>query len=104
MLYNVSYYVSVCFQRANQRVSWTARGLLAVFAAVVVISLILAWTDVIKWLDFLSYCSYVKLAITLIKYVPQVKLQNCEKISMLFQKALKIMNCNFMEMVYCYSD
>jgi hypothetical protein len=60
-------------------VSWTARGLLAVFAAVVVISLILAWTDVIEWLDFLSYCSYVKLAITLIKYVPQVKLQNCKK-------------------------
>jgi hypothetical protein len=62
------------FQRGNQRVSWTARGFLAVFAAVVLISLILAWTDVIKWLDFLSYCSYVKLAITLIKYVPQVRL------------------------------
>jgi len=40
----------------------------------VLISLILAWTDVIKWLDFLTYCSYVKLTITLIKYVPQVRL------------------------------
>ncbi|PNF37153.1 Cystinosin-like protein [Cryptotermes secundus] len=59
------------YERGSQRVSWTARGLLAVFAAVVLISLILAWTDVIEWLDFLSYCSYVKLAITLIKYVPQ---------------------------------
>lgn len=59
------------YERGNQRVSWTARAILAVFAVFVFISLILAWTDVIKWLDFLSYCSYVKLTITLIKYVPQ---------------------------------
>lgn len=25
----------------------------------------------LHWLDFLNYCSYIKLAITLIKYVPQ---------------------------------
>jgi len=54
-------------------VSWIARGFLTIFAVVVLISLILAWVDVIKWLDFLTYCSYVKLAITLIKYVPQVR-------------------------------
>lgn len=59
------------YERGNQRVSWTARGFLSVFAVFVLISLILAWTDVIKWLDFLTYCSYVKLTITLIKYVPQ---------------------------------
>lgn len=31
----------------------------------------MALGHVIGWLDFLYYCSYVKLAITLIKYVPQ---------------------------------
>jgi len=65
--------IGQCFfyERGNQRVSWTARGILSVFAVFVFISLILASTDVIKWLDFLTYCSYVKLTITLIKYVPQ---------------------------------
>ena len=32
---------------------------------------VLAATDTIHWLDFLYYCSYIKLTITLIKYVPQ---------------------------------
>ncbi|XP_021926700.1 cystinosin homolog isoform X2 [Zootermopsis nevadensis] len=59
------------YERGSQRVSWTARGFHVLFAAVVAVSLILAWAEVIKWLDFLTYCSYVKLAITLIKYIPQ---------------------------------
>lgn len=33
--------------------------------------MILAISEVINWLDFLYYCSYIKLIITLIKYVPQ---------------------------------
>ena len=37
----------------------------------VVIILILAISSVIVWLNFLYYCSYVKLGITLIKYIPQ---------------------------------
>ena len=45
--------------------------ILAAIALFVVIILILALTSVILWLDFLFYCSYVKLGITLIKYVPQ---------------------------------
>jgi hypothetical protein len=36
------------------------------------ISLILSFSSVLKWLDFLYFCSYVKLFITLIKYIPQV--------------------------------
>lgn len=59
------------YERENQKVSWTARGILGAFAIFLSISLILAWTDFIHWLDFLYYCSYVKLCITLIKYVPQ---------------------------------
>ncbi|SPP83033.1 cystinosin homolog [Drosophila guanche] len=59
------------YERAGQRVSWTAYSLLSVFAVVVVVSASLAAASVLHWLDFLYYCSYVKLAITIIKYVPQ---------------------------------
>ena len=38
------------------------------------ISLILSLTNVVLPLDFLYYCSYVKLFITLVKYVPQAYL------------------------------
>ncbi|XP_063217336.1 cystinosin homolog isoform X2 [Bacillus rossius redtenbacheri] len=59
------------FERAVQTVSKTARTILAVFAVFLIISLSVAAASLITWLDFLYYCSYVKLAITLIKYVPQ---------------------------------
>lgn len=36
------------------------------------VTLVLAGTNQISWLDFLYYCSYIKLAVTLTKYVPQV--------------------------------
>lgn len=60
------------YDRADQRVSISARVIMGIFGIFLFISLILAWTDVIHWLDYLYYCSYVKLTITLIKYVPQV--------------------------------
>lgn len=59
------------YERGEQRVSWIAKGILAVFAVFLLISIILSGVSVIHWLDFLYYCSYVKLTITLIKYVPQ---------------------------------
>ncbi|XP_077284588.1 lysosomal cystine transporter cystinosin isoform X2 [Arctopsyche grandis] len=59
------------YERENQRVSTTARIILGIFGVVILVSLILAATIVITWLDFLYYCSYIKLSITLIKYVPQ---------------------------------
>lgn len=61
------------YERQDQKVSFTARGIMGVFAAFLTISIILAACKVILWLDFLYYCSYVKLTITLIKYVPQVR-------------------------------
>ncbi|KAJ9593817.1 hypothetical protein L9F63_027539, partial [Diploptera punctata] len=65
--------ITQCFiyERANQKVSWVARGILSIFAIFLLISVILASTEIIDWLDFLYYCSYVKLCITLIKYIPQ---------------------------------
>ncbi|XP_016990095.2 cystinosin homolog [Drosophila rhopaloa] len=59
------------YQRAQQRVSFIAYGILGIFAVVVIVSAGLAGGSVIHWLDFLYYCSYVKLTITIIKYVPQ---------------------------------
>ncbi|KAH8310756.1 hypothetical protein KR044_002895, partial [Drosophila immigrans] len=65
--------IAQCFtyERGMQRVSRTAYGLLVVFALVVIVSAGLAGNSVIHWLDFLYYCSYVKLTITIIKYIPQ---------------------------------
>ncbi|XP_030247010.1 cystinosin homolog isoform X2 [Drosophila navojoa] len=59
------------YERGQQRVSKVAYGLLSIFALIVIISAGLAGGSVIHWLDFLYYCSYIKLAITIIKYIPQ---------------------------------
>ncbi|KAL4710552.1 hypothetical protein ACJJTC_008954 [Scirpophaga incertulas] len=65
--------IGQCFvyEREDQRVSIAGRGILGVFTGVVVVTCGLAVAGVLEWLDFLYYCSYVKLTITLIKYVPQ---------------------------------
>lgn len=62
----------IVYESGDQRVSYMARGLMSTFVGILVISAICAGANVLHWLDFLYYCSYVKLAITLIKYVPQV--------------------------------
>lgn len=43
------------------------------FTVAVVVFFVLVFTDVWHWLDFLYACSYIKLTITLIKYIPQVR-------------------------------
>ncbi|KAK4875906.1 hypothetical protein RN001_012328 [Aquatica leii] len=65
--------IAQCFiyERGDQRVSIIARIILGIYAVFLTISLILSGVYVINWLDFLYYCSYVKLSITLIKYIPQ---------------------------------
>ncbi|CAH2107042.1 unnamed protein product [Euphydryas editha] len=65
--------ITQCFlyEREDQRVSMTGRGILSAFVGVVIITASLGAADKIAWLDFLYYCSYIKLCITLIKYVPQ---------------------------------
>uniref|UniRef100_A0A1A9ZL98 Cystinosin homolog n=1 Tax=Glossina pallidipes TaxID=7398 RepID=A0A1A9ZL98_GLOPL len=59
------------YERGKQSVSKTASGMLSLFALIVIITASLAIANVIHWLDFLYYCSYIKLTITIIKYVPQ---------------------------------
>lgn len=48
-----------------------ARGIIGIFFTVIIVTFIVAVTGVWHWLDFLNACGYIKLAITLIKYVPQ---------------------------------
>uniref|UniRef100_A0A1A8S4L4 Cystinosis, nephropathic n=1 Tax=Nothobranchius rachovii TaxID=451742 RepID=A0A1A8S4L4_9TELE len=66
-------YVSqaVGYEKGGQRVSWTARFLLLIGWTFAVVSLFLAVAKQITWLDFLYFFSYIKLAVTLVKYVPQ---------------------------------
>ncbi|XP_044754921.1 cystinosin homolog [Coccinella septempunctata] len=59
------------YERDEQRISLTAKTIMSLFGVVILISFILSLSQGIHWLDFLYICSYVKLTITLIKYIPQ---------------------------------
>ncbi|CAH0626775.1 unnamed protein product [Chrysodeixis includens] len=61
----------IIYERQAQRVSTLARCILGVFAAIVLVSGTLSFAGKLEWLDFLYYCSYIKLTITFIKYLPQ---------------------------------
>uniref|UniRef100_A0A146KMZ1 Cystinosin homolog n=1 Tax=Lygus hesperus TaxID=30085 RepID=A0A146KMZ1_LYGHE len=65
--------ITQCFfyERGGQRVSKIASGIIAIIFLIFTISLILPFTKAINWLYFLYICSYIKLSITLMKYVPQ---------------------------------
>ena len=58
----------------KQRVSYLAIVILIVLWALMLISLFASIGKKLQWLDLLYIVSYVKLAVTLIKYVPQVSL------------------------------
>lgn len=62
---------ALIFDRGPQRVSYVARAIHGLACVFLILSLILSATSVITWLDYLYYFSYVKLAITIIKYMPQ---------------------------------
>ena len=62
------------YERGNQKVSKPCKFILAAIFLFILVTIILAFTKVVEYLDFLYYCSYVKLFITLIKYVPQAYL------------------------------
>lgn len=59
------------YERGGQKISWTALVLLLIGWTFALISLFLAVAKQISWLDYLYYFSYIKLAVTLVKYVPQ---------------------------------
>ncbi|XP_077390888.1 cystinosin isoform X2 [Festucalex cinctus] len=59
------------YERGGQRVSRTARLLLLIGWSFAGVTLLLAVSRQLSWLDYLYYFSYIKLAVTLVKYVPQ---------------------------------
>ncbi|XP_014258389.1 cystinosin homolog isoform X2 [Cimex lectularius] len=59
------------YERGEQAVSKVAKGIICLFAVVLGVAIILSWTASISWLQFLNVCGYIKLTITLIKYIPQ---------------------------------
>lgn len=61
-------------QRGDQRVSWPAIGFLVLSWLFALVIMILAAVGVTTWLQFLFCFSYIKLAVTLVKYFPQVPL------------------------------
>ncbi|XP_063057237.1 cystinosin [Engraulis encrasicolus] len=66
-------YVVQCaiYERGEQKVSKVAIALLIVGWTFALVSLFVAVAGKISWLDYLYYFSYIKLAVTLIKYMPQ---------------------------------
>ncbi|KAF2879598.1 hypothetical protein ILUMI_26572, partial [Ignelater luminosus] len=65
--------IAQCFlyETGGQKVSTTAKAILGIFAILLSSSLIISLINAMQWLNFLYFCSYIKLTITLIKYVPQ---------------------------------
>nr|XP_045745619.1 cystinosin isoform X3 [Mirounga angustirostris] len=59
------------YERGNQHVSWPAVSFLVLSWVFVLITVVLAAVGVIPWLRFLFCFSYIKLAVTLVKYFPQ---------------------------------
>ncbi|XP_025409626.1 cystinosin homolog isoform X2 [Sipha flava] len=59
------------YERADQHVSWTAKLIMIFYGLILTVLLVFVNLNKIMWLDFLYYCSYIKLSITLIKYIPQ---------------------------------
>lgn len=61
----------IVYRRHNQHISLTAKIILKIILVLVIILAGLSIVGITNWLDFLYFCSYIKLAITLIKYIPQ---------------------------------
>ncbi|KAF5298133.1 hypothetical protein FQA39_LY02557 [Lamprigera yunnana] len=59
------------YEKGNQGISILARIILSLFGLYFVVLFILRSVDVLQWLDFLYYSSYLKLVITVLKYIPQ---------------------------------
>jgi len=59
------------YQRGNQRVSRVCMVLLVLIVLFLGASLIASLLSKLSWLQYLYFCSYVKLGITLVKYMPQ---------------------------------
>ncbi|XP_039622971.1 cystinosin isoform X3 [Polypterus senegalus] len=70
------------YERDNQKVSKIAIGLLVIAWAFAFFSMFVAIAGTITWLDYLYYFSYIKLGVTLVKYIPQAYMNYRRKSTM----------------------
>ncbi|XP_066301700.1 cystinosin-like [Branchiostoma lanceolatum] len=66
------------YERGGQRMSYIGIGLVVVAWLVAGVGLVLALTKTLTWLSYLNFFSYIKLVITLVKYIPQA-FMNCRR-------------------------
>ncbi|XP_066219546.1 cystinosin isoform X2 [Saccopteryx leptura] len=59
------------YERGDQRVSWPTIGFLVLSGLFALVIMVMAAAGVTTWLQFLFCFSYIKLAVTLVKYFPQ---------------------------------
>lgn len=59
-------------KKGGQKVSKVAIGLLVIGWTFALVTLFVAVANKITWLEYLYYFSYIKLGVTLVKYIPQV--------------------------------
>ncbi|KAG9350710.1 hypothetical protein JZ751_024599 [Albula glossodonta] len=66
-------YVCQCamYERGGQKVSKVAIALLVFAWTFALVTLFVAVANKITWLDYIYYFSYIKLGVTLVKYIPQ---------------------------------
>jgi cystinosin len=60
------------YDRAGQSVSKMACGLVSALLLFIIVSFVLDLTNIISWLTFLYFLSYIKLICTVIMFIPQV--------------------------------
>ena len=62
----------ILLQRGKQRLSYSGIVLIGLMWLIMLVSLFVAVAKVLDWLNYLYIISYIKLAVTPIKYIPQV--------------------------------
>ena len=88
--------IFVFFQKGEQKVSKIAKILVTGGWLFAIVSLVLTLLKTISWLTYLYYFSYIKLAVTLIKYMPQVsKCNNFSPLTCFSQKLLTTLTTFF---------
>ncbi|XP_065200196.1 cystinosin homolog isoform X2 [Planococcus citri] len=72
-------YQCYSYESSSQCVSKIAKLILVLYVCIVAASGTAAFFNVLHWLDFLYYCSYIKLSVTIIKYIPQAVMNYTRK-------------------------
>nr|XP_054764956.1 cystinosin-like [Lytechinus pictus] len=74
LITSITIFQCLIYERGNQKVSLISRIILAgmwLFALITLVITAASGGSVITWLEFIYYFSYIKLGVTLIKYIPQ---------------------------------